>query len=476
MVAAALLAAPTQAQTPDPPQPDRLWVPQFVSQNSQKAPAVPVATTAKPHPVTAGSELFLLEAGTWAFNRYISKADYAVISLETIKTNIKSGFHYDRDNFTINQSGHPYHGSLFYTAGRSNGYGFWLSGVLTLTGSLIWECCMENTQPSINDLINTTLGGMTRGEISHRLTAMLRDNTVDGSGRFWREAGGALIDPVGAFTRLVDGDLSRSFQNPQDRLPSRFTLAADIGYRSVGGTRPNQAMLSFNGFYGDPFAGEIQRPFDSFWMGIDFNSSPRAMVSRIEERGILKGWELGDRSDSVRHVFGVSQEYQYFNNEAQVFGAQIFGLGVMSRYRVGTTLEAVSDVGAILFPLAGVQTTDFENPDTGRNYDYVTGGGLRLAGRLFRRGREILAAGYELSSAHTDNGTSDHNTLQNFRASARVPLFGPVGIGTDYSWYSRRTIYTGFFEGRQTQREWRVFLDVPLAQRRGVVNATGAPR
>jgi len=53
---------------------------------------------------------------------------------------------------------------------------------------------------------------------------------------------------------------------------------------------------------------------------------------------------------------------------------------------------------------------------------------------------------------------------------------GPVGIGTDYSWYSRKTTYTGFFEARQTQREWRVFLDIALAQRRGVTSAGGTRR
>src|SRR6478736_1119539 len=87
----------------------------------------------------------------------------------TVSENWHTGFVYDRDDFNTNQFSHPYHGSLYFDAARSNGFNYWESGLFTLAGSAIWECCMENTAPSINDLINTTLGGMTRGEISYRL-------------------------------------------------------------------------------------------------------------------------------------------------------------------------------------------------------------------------------------------------------------------------------------------------------------------
>ena len=55
-------------------------------------------------------------------------------------------------------------------------------------------------------------------------------------------------------------------------------------------------------------------------------------------------------------------------------------------------LRAVSllAVFALLVPLAGIQTIDFISPQTGRNYDYAPGGGLRagatLPGRMGRLG------------------------------------------------------------------------------------------
>jgi hypothetical protein len=474
--AAALLASAVQSQTlAEPTPPVEFIIPPLAPESLTTVQDVPVAPTARPRLLAAVAALGGVEGGFWAFDRYVSKYDYAFISLETMRHNVRSGFHFDQDSFTINQLGHPTQGGLFFAAGRANGYGYWQSGAFALAGSLIWECCMETTQPSVNDLVNTTLGGMTRGEISHRLSAMLRDNTADGAGRFLREVSSALIDPVGAFTRLARGDLARDFPNPDDRFPSRFTLAANMGYRSVGGATPHQDLLSFDGFYGDPFVGDTRHPFDAFWTGIDFNASRDAKVSRLEERGLLAGRVVGGPTGSVNHLVTVSQGYEYFNNRAQVFGAQTFGVSLMTRYLVGSALEAVSELGVTALPLAGIQTTDVTNP-TGRNYDYVTGGGLRLGGRLFRRGREVLVASYELSGTHTDNGVSTHNTLQNLSSSVRIHVVGPVGIGSGYSWYTRQTTYRRFSENRQTQREWRVFLDVALAQRRGVITAAGQQR
>ena len=67
------------------------------------------------------------------------------------------------------------------------------------------------------------------------------------------------------------------------------------------------------------------------------------------------------------------------------------------------------------------------------------------------RGVSIVGVGYGVAWAHTVNGVSDNSTLQYFRSTVRIPVAGPVGVGGGYSWYSRKTIYRGFFEARKTQ-------------------------
>jgi hypothetical protein len=301
--------------------------------------------------------------------------------------------------------------------------------------------------------------------MAHRLGVMLRDNRATGFTRFWRELSGAIVDPMGAFNRLVHGEMARQFPNPDERFPSRFSVVGDLGYRhisagaGVGGSDADQAIVSLSAVYGDPFAGEIRKPFDTFWLEADVAS---AGVTRIEGRGVLKGWELGESTDRVRHILGVFQEYEYFDNESQVFAAQIFSVGLLSRYKVRPDLYVSTDVTAIVFPLAAIQTTDFLSPETGRSYDFAPGGGLRVAGRLYRKEWEIVRLGYGVAFAHTANGSSSSNTLQFFRASARLPLTRSLGVGAGYSWYSRKTTYSGFQEAPKTQSEWRLFVSWSL--------------
>jgi hypothetical protein len=155
---------------------------------------------------TAAGEVALFNVLPWSFNRYISYSEFAHISMDTVSANFEAGFGYDRDHFKTDQSSHPYHGSLFFNSARTNGFGYWESGGFAFAGSFLWETTMEREPPAINDLVNTTMGGMTRGEIQYRLANMVLDNTASGSDRFWREVGGALLNPVGSLNRLLRGE------------------------------------------------------------------------------------------------------------------------------------------------------------------------------------------------------------------------------------------------------------------------------
>ncbi len=135
---------------------------------------------------------------------------------------------------------------------------------------------------------------------------------------------------------------------------------------------------------------------------------------------------------------------------------------VKKRLRPG--VFALTDASRMVLPLAGIRTTDFEHAETGR-YDYAPGGGARVAGRVYVGGREILGLGYGVVWAHTVNGVSKNNVLQFVRAVGRIPVFGPIGVGGGYTWYSRKTTYPGFFEQRRTQAEWRVFVNAAVVFR-----------
>lgn len=72
--------------------------------------------------VRAASEVFGLNIGLWAFDRFALKGHYAYISLKTIGANFRHGFEWDNDHLNTNMFAHPYNGSLYFNAARSNGF------------------------------------------------------------------------------------------------------------------------------------------------------------------------------------------------------------------------------------------------------------------------------------------------------------------------------------------------------------------
>ncbi|MBS1527296.1 MAG: DUF3943 domain-containing protein, partial [Bacteroidetes bacterium] len=117
----------------------------------------------------AAMELGLGEAVPLVFDDYVRHESWADISFKSMGSNLRpSSWAWDNDLFQTNEIGHPFHGSIFYNAFRSNGYSFWQSAPASFAGSYLWETFGETQAPSINDFITTGFGGVMLGEVSHR--------------------------------------------------------------------------------------------------------------------------------------------------------------------------------------------------------------------------------------------------------------------------------------------------------------------
>jgi hypothetical protein len=429
-------------------------------------PADPIADVAADdgthrYPGTAAAEVFLFELLPWAVNRYISEADYAYVTADSIKAGFRTGFTYDRDVFSTNVFNHPIHGNMYYSSARSNGYGFWESGAVTLLGSFLWECCAESEPPAINDLVNTTLGGMVNGEVTYRLSSMLwaGGGGDGGAGPSLAERVGAIVlSPVGALNRALHGE---DAQLPRaEAVPSRFHLDLDAGYLHIGNGAqdPDRGGLALRAWYGDPFAGEMRKPFDAFSLAVEMNAPAESVLTRIELQGILKGWDLSEAKASSRYIFGLFMGYAYVNNDVETYGTESFSAGFLSRYRLGRDFVAEGALLANVYPLAAIKNVDGPEQKSTRDYDFGSGGGLSIAGRLMKADCEIATLTYGVAWTDTANGVSTSNTLQYFRAAARLPIADGFGAGASYSLYRRQTSYASLPSQSRTQPEWGAFL------------------
>ncbi len=80
-----------------------------------------------------------IDFSIWGYNRYIAKESWAKISIQSFRNNIEHGWVLDEDGFDVNQFGHPYQGSLVFTAARAQGLNFWQSIPYPILSSFIWE-------------------------------------------------------------------------------------------------------------------------------------------------------------------------------------------------------------------------------------------------------------------------------------------------------------------------------------------------
>src|SRR3954466_10588359 len=118
----------------------------------------PTARTTHPRFWQAVGGVVAVNSLLWFYNWHVEGMAWANVGTNSWWANLHDGFTWDDDAFGVNQVAHPYHGSLYFNAARGSGYNFWGSTPFVAAGSLGWELFAENVRPSLNDLINTTLG------------------------------------------------------------------------------------------------------------------------------------------------------------------------------------------------------------------------------------------------------------------------------------------------------------------------------
>ena len=386
----------------------------------------------------AGGELVAVDLVMNAFGRYLMSEgnEGFVVTWSSIHENLKAGMNWDDNSFSANNFRHPYQGGCYFNAGRANGYNFWQSTMFAFAGSWSWEYMGEMHNPSFNDWVNTALGGMILGEVTHRLSSMVFDNAATKS-RAWRELGGLILSPVRGVNRIITGEASTVHANPADRFPSYWDANARFGLRNLGEEHlfsGEDAKLFFavDGTYGSPF-NEIAAPFDHFDFGmqLNFNNTPYG-IGRIEASGALLGHEIAS-SDRAHHVLAAYQHFDYFDNEAYTYGGQSFGASLLSRFEMGRDLVTRTSLqvnGIVL----GATKSDYFNI-SGRSYDYGPGAATKVEATLARRGSDIVTLAHESYYFHSVNGGAVDSWNSVTRAHVALPFRRWFSLDVEYVLY-----------------------------------------
>src|SRR5215210_2062896 len=238
---------------------------------------------------------------TWFYNWHIQHWAWADVGTTTWWANLHSGFTWDDDAFGANQVAHPYHGSLYFNAARGSGYDFWSSTPFVAAGSLSWELFTENVRPSLNDLVNTTLGGIALGEVAYRMSSLLSSPSSRGASR---QLGALLVSPLSQAQSLIH---SREQGFDPATPHTRATLLA-VGQRRGVGVSPDGATTShpFVGFtfqYGSVFDEQASRPYDAFEFSLHLSPNEHVVLTHAAVSGLLARSTLS-RSTSNQLLLG----------------------------------------------------------------------------------------------------------------------------------------------------------------------------
>jgi hypothetical protein len=410
----------------------------------------------------AVSEIFLTNFAAWAFNEFPRNAAFSQVNPRSWWYNIEQGFQWDDNHFSTNHFAHPYQGAMYFNAFRSNGFNFWESSPAAFAGSFLWECCGETHLMSLNDLINTGMGGIALGEMLYRTSSMVLDNTSSGSSRVGKEIAGFFINPVRGATRLITGragEVAPNPEHPSDRRPDILFTTLTTGYRAINpevttDDPQHGAFFELGVQFGSPFELDRSQPFDFFELRADINTGDVKALGRLQVTGNLYHTVLGDPYES-KHRFLVFQNFDYFNNLAYEFGGQSVSAAILSLWPVGESgrWNLFTSLDGYLMPMGAVNA-DFsflaEVPgvrENLRSYDFGVGAGARGGLKVVREGRRIFELSYRGTYLNTlngsvTNGSDAQHFVQMGFARGQVPIGPNWGLGADLTFFIRDSFYS----------------------------------
>ena len=373
-----------------------------------------LAPPPRKRPWLAAAEATFINVGVHCFDRFVLGKGYAKTTFRSCWDNITNGFVWDNDNFKTNLFMHPYHGNLYFNSARSNGLSFLESAPYALGGSLMWEMLGETEPPAINDLMATTMGGIAIGEVAHRISNLVLNDSKRGLGRLVREVVATVINPVKGFNRIVRGEAwrvrtSNYLYHDFERIPLNYSVSLGARYLADnhslfrGEANP---YLTLHLEYGHPLNDEGEsHPYDYFDAEVSFGLSPnQPLVHSLHLLGRLWSTPMIERR-GLKAEFGLYQHFNYYDSEPVKDGTKLTPYRISEAAALGPgVVLSVPQHGALRYfeqrlmlsgILLGGTKSDYYNVI---DRDYNMGSGFSLKTRTLAElrnfGRFVLQANY----------------------------------------------------------------------------------
>ena len=327
----------------------------------------------KKHNVIPAVEMLSESALLLCFNRYATPwKNYGHVDWSDIEHNLQSRWVWDQDEYNINQICHPYQGATYFTTARSAGLNFWESAAYaTLFGNIPWELFCECETPAINDLIITSVGGASLGEMFHR---------------FFADSWHTDFRWFSYFIAPFEGLNYHLFKWEPGQGPDRTEVLENIMFiGSVLDKKNFMAGAGINAVYGKPFGHNTKEPFDSFEFYLRGCLSTDNYLCTLFSDGYLWSRKVNTGLNSSS-TLGLSLHYNFIYSDDINYSDNSIGITFKSRSFL--PYNALFDIKLHLnwLMLGGTEYYRFMNGDIPmpangeerRTYDLCTGENIKL--------------------------------------------------------------------------------------------------
>ncbi|WP_270087556.1 DUF3943 domain-containing protein [Sphingobacterium sp. SYP-B4668] len=389
----------------------------------------------------AAAEWTATQAFPASFNYFIRKDPYSHISFQNFLDHQRiKAWKWDDNEFMTNQIAHPYHGQLYFNSFRSNGYSFLSSSIATFAGSYIWETGGETQAPSINDLVNTTTGGIVLGEMTHRIANNILAKPADGFHKHVNEALAFLINPINGLNRLIDGKWGKyDRRNLADS--SVVTAEVDMGIRRFDSKVSSLLEKGKNAAYGrlrilySAGDSEYKKPFEEFFVNLEVGSDDSSFVNAVNAYGVLYGEPLVIKLPG-KHYGTITANYDFIYNEAFFYGGQSVNYNVLSTFVLGRKNLLKTSLGAGFVLLSAIPDPHLLYGES-RNYNYGSGFSVKFDSELNLFGRFRIAAAYNGGYSYTweKSGNASTYYLHTFAADFGIRFYEDLSLNVNSGYY-----------------------------------------
>ncbi|MBO5137523.1 MAG: DUF3943 domain-containing protein [Spirochaetaceae bacterium] len=411
----------------------------------------------KKHYLAAAGGVLLQNILLYSWNYFLIGAGWTQVTFDDLIHFYEKPLEFDTDYYWTNFVLHPYQGSLYYMTARASNLNQFESFLYSVLGSAIWEWFCETNDPSINDMVYTTLAAWPLGEMLHRLSFELE--AVHSWLRFLGNPMRLYTEPVTRSKPLgTSGNLQSFSLKVGFGLESGKTYAT--GFDTLKEFYPAFGKVGFDVLYNDPFTHKTTHPFDQFHLKMEGSLGPGIGIGHkeLEEKlayditlftdGMLYSWALP--RGNIDAVVGFSMNYDFLWNSFFEFTS--IAPGVSYKQRVNFENSSFLWETNLGYMLLG--TTDFyyfrrnlvQPEDRSRSYNFNIG--VELYERLgwkWNNGHIIDFTLHGFAAYDFDDPDCDTYPGWEFYGLAQLaydfPVSKSIKVGAEYNLWAKYALY-----------------------------------